>query len=109
MAKENPSLAKRIVDQRDKENQRQNVSYRFGVVGACLLVGMVLSGTFFSLVYAGFWATVSLMGVALAFALVIRVVLTGEWSETTWFGSLVHLLARVLGSRDRGPDDPENH
>jgi hypothetical protein len=105
MAEVNPELAERIVDQRDRENQRENVSYRFGVVAASVLLIAILAFTFGCLAYVGFLATLGLIGVVLACALLVRVVLTGEWSETSWFGSLVHLLARALGSRT----PPDNH
>jgi hypothetical protein len=105
LAEVDPKLARRVVDQRDKESQRENVSYRFGVVGTFFLLALVLLTALTSLIHAGFLATLGMVVVILAAALLIRVVLTGEWSETTWFGGFVHSLARLLGSTKSGDDE----
>jgi hypothetical protein len=107
LAEVSPILARRVIDQRDRENLRENVSYRFAIVGTCVLLIAALALTFGCLAYVGFWATFGLIGVLFAVALLVRVVLTGEWSDTSWFGSLVHLLAKVLGSKSEPPDETD--
>ena len=99
IAEQNPALAAKIVDQRDQEDSRFNVSYRFGIVGSLVLVGMLLCSVTMLLINVGIWATLGLTVVILAVALLIRVILTGEWSDTTWFGKFVSLLAKALGSK----------
>ena len=54
---------------------------------------------------AGFWTTLFAVALILAVALLIRVILTGEWSDTSWFGKLIDSLARALGSVDSAKDD----
>ncbi|WP_128292608.1 MULTISPECIES: hypothetical protein [Afifella] len=98
IASENPALAEKIVDQRDREDARANASYRFGIVASLILIAMALSSLTFILVWAGLLATIGLALATLAIAVLIRVVLTGEWSETSWFGRVVNALARMLGS-----------
>ncbi|MBZ8133919.1 hypothetical protein [Afifella sp. IM 167] len=100
IASENPALAERIIEQRDHEDARANASYRFGVVSSLILLAMALASFTFILVWAGLLATIGLALATLAIAVLIRVVLTGEWSDTSWFGKVVKALARLLGSAD---------
>jgi len=98
IAETNAELAAKIVEQRDKEDQRANGSYRLGIIGSLILLIVIVVSVSFVLVHIGVAATLGLMGVVLAAALLIRVVLTGEWSETSWFGRMVIALARGLGA-----------
>jgi hypothetical protein len=105
MAKVNPGLATAIVQQRDTENRREHVSYRFGLVSSAILVSSAAGACLVGLIIVGLFQTLVLVAVILAVAVLVRVVLTGEWSETSWFGWLVHLLARALGSRNASDDE----
>jgi hypothetical protein len=105
MAKVNPGLATAIVQQRDTENRREHVSYRFGLVSSAILVSSAAGACLVGLIIVGLFQTLVLVAVILAVAMLVRVVLTGEWSETSWFGWLVHLLARALGSRSASDDE----
>jgi len=70
-----------------------------------LIAAMIFVAT---IVWAtGIWTTLMAIGLILAVALLIRVILTGEWSETTWFGKLVGALSKALGSKDEAPTDDE--
>lgn len=98
LAKVNPELAEKIVQQKDDANKRHHGSYRFGLGASITLVVAVLAAVSYLMVNLGVVATFAAIGLILAVALLIRVVLTGNWSDTTWFGRIVQLLAKVLGS-----------
>ena len=98
LASIDPELARRVVDQRDNEDKRANISYRFGVAAAVLLVGIIIFACSFLFVKVGIWSTLLTVALAIAVALLVRVILTGQWSDTTWFGRLVDALTKMLGS-----------
>lgn len=99
IAEVSPELANKIVDQRDKEDSRANTSYRFGIVSSALLVSVALGAFSFLLLEVGVIPTLCAIGGVLAVALLIRVILTGEWSDTSWFGKLMHMLVKALGGK----------
>ena len=101
IAESDPELANKIVDQRDNEDRRYNTSYRFGVGASAVLVSVVVLSFTMTLINLGVWATLGLVRLALAIALLVRVILTGEWSETTWFGKFVGVTAKALGSKEK--------
>jgi hypothetical protein len=98
LAKVNPELAEKVIKQRDNANSRHHSSYRFGLGASIALVGGVLASVSYLMVNLGILATFAAVGLILAVALLIRVVLTGNWSDTTWFGKVVQALAKALGS-----------
>lgn len=106
LAEVSPKLAEKVVDQRDREDRRGHASYRFGLLATVgLLLGVVAAFTLI-FIFAGVVATLVLIGVLLAIALLIRVILTGEWSDTSWFGKLVSGLAGALGSQPVTTEEP---
>lgn len=105
LAAVNPELANKIVEQRDAEDKRANTSFRFGMVTTLILVAMILAAFSFLFVKVGVWATLLIVVFVLATALLVRVILTGQWSETTWFGKFVDALSRALGSSASPSDD----
>ena len=108
LAKTDPKLARAVVRQRDKEDERANVSYRFGIISTVCLVGLVFITMSFMFVYLGIVAATLSLLMILSIALLIRVVLTGEWSDTSWLGFGVQALARMLGSSPKDGDNKDN-
>jgi len=92
LAEVSPDLAERVVDSSDKQDERFNVSFRLGIVAALMLVMTAILGIVFLTIYGGILSTISLIAFILAISLLIRVILTGQWSETSWFGKLVSAL-----------------
>ena len=92
------ALAHKVVDQRDNEDKRANNSYRFGMVVSVALVALIIFAFTFLFVKVGVWSTLLAIAFVIATALLIRVIVTGQWSETTWFGKIVDALSRALGS-----------
>lgn len=99
LSETNPQLAEKVVNQRDKESERDHYSYRFALVSTVSLVALVLLAVTVLFIFVGVWSTIGVIGVILAIALMIRVILTGEWSETTWFGKIVGALVKALGGK----------
>jgi hypothetical protein len=98
IADSNPDLANKIVDQNDKFNARHHGSYRFGLVASLLLVVATLGTIAYLMVNVGMMATIGAVGIILGVALMIRVILTGQWSETSWVGKTFQVLAKALGA-----------
>lgn len=98
LASVDPELARKVVDQRDAEDKRANNSYRFGMIVTVLLVTLIIFAFSFLFVKVGIWSTLLAIMFVIAIALLTRVILTGQWSDTTWFGKFVDALAKALGS-----------
>lgn len=92
-------LADKIVEQRDREHAREKASYNFGMLCTVGLLGMVLLAFTCLLIFTGLLATMVAIGGILAVALLVRVILTGEWSDTTWFGKLLNAIVNALGGK----------
>lgn len=99
LAEVDPSLASKVVDQRDAEDGRANASYRFGIAASAVLVLGVVAAFAVILIFAGPIESAVVIGGILAVALLIRVILTGEWSDTSWFGKMMVSLAKALGAK----------
>lgn len=99
IAETNPDLAERIIEHRDAEDRREHVSFRLGLVSTAILALAILITLSVLLIWVGIIGTfVSIIGI-IAVALLVRVILTGEWSDTSWFGKAVEGLVRLLGGR----------
>jgi hypothetical protein len=92
-----PALAAKIIEQRDRENDRANASYKLGLVTTLVLLSMILTSFSALIIFAGILPTLISIGAILASSVFIRVVLTGEWSDTSWFGKLIGLVVKALG------------
>lgn len=97
LAEVDPDLAAKIIEQRDREHARERASYNFGMLCAVGLLAMVLIAFTCLLIFAGLFSTLAAIAGILAVALLVRVILTGEWSDTSWFGKLLNALVRALG------------
>ena len=105
LAERNPDLAHKIVEQRETEGRREHRSYRFAlIVTSALILGIIASLTYL-LSEVGPWATVGVIGVFLVIAAFLRVILTGEWSETSWVGVIVKAIVGRLGGKPRSDSD----
>lgn len=98
LAKVDPMLAEKVVAQRDKEDERANVSYRFGIVSTVVLLTVAILSVVTMFLVGGFFLTIGSIGFLMAVAVLVRVILTGEWSESSWLGSFVKTMAKSLGS-----------
>jgi hypothetical protein len=101
LAEVDPTLAEKVIDQRDKENERIVGSYNLGLITSGVLVCAVLIAVTCLIIFAGVIATFASVGVILACALFIRVLLTGEWSETSWLGKILNVVLKALGGTSK--------
>lgn len=104
LAESSPEIAKEVISQRDKENSRTNISYRFGLTVSVITLGMMLASVTVLLIYKGILPTLALIVCLLAVALFVRVILTGQWSDTSWFGKFLTFLIKLLGGKRRDDD-----
>ncbi len=98
IAEKSPVLAAKILDYSNQADKRKNTSYRFGLVSTTLLLSIALFTVTYIVVNQGIFISIGAAALILAIALLIRVILTGEWSDTSWFGKFIGLLAKALGS-----------
>lgn len=97
-------LANKMLDQRDAADRRYHMSHRFGVSATVFLLCMTLGAFAVIFVNLGIIATLLVISLIFALALLIRVILTGKWSDTSWFGKLVNMLGKRLGSESDSSD-----
>lgn len=109
LAQINPELANKILSNNEASNRREHASYRFGLLATIALLAIVLFCVTLLLIEKGIVATFIAIGFVMAIAVLIRVILTGEWSDTTWFGQFVGGLAKFFGGKPDGSDgaDPK--
>lgn len=98
IAEADPVLAHKIVDNAADENRMIAGSYRLGLIVTAILAAVVLAGAAYIIVNIGWWQTIVFVLAMLGVSHVLRVVLTGEWSDTSWF-------ARFL--RKKSDDDSD--
>lgn len=63
-------------------------SFRLGLVVTAVLAVAILAGTVYIVVNVGVFQTIAFIAAMLGTAFLLRVILTGEWSDTSWFGRL---------------------
>ena len=107
IAETNPTFAKEILDYQDRVSGRENNSYRLGIVAAVILLLAALGTIALIVLEAGLIESLLASGLLLASAVLIRVILVGKWSETSWFGRLVNVLVRVLGGKSDDERDAD--
>lgn len=101
LAETDPELAHIVVQQKDLFHRRGHASYRFGIIAACaLLLGMLLAFSYI-LVNLGIILSLVLVACIVAAALFIRVILTGEWSDTSVVGQIVNGIVTTLGGKPK--------
>lgn len=104
LSEQDPELARAVVQQKDNEDRREHASFRFGVITAAVLaLGLVFAATY-ALVELGIALSLLLVFLVMALALLMRVLITGEWSETSWVGALTNGIVKVLGGKPKNND-----
>jgi hypothetical protein len=106
LANDHPELATSLIDQKDRENRRENTSFIVGMITAAVLAITLIVVAGISLIYLGWWQALIFVASLLALSHVLRTILTGEWSDTSWFGKLTG--AAPSGNPDEAQsDDPD--
>ncbi len=102
LADEHPELAAQIVNDRSKMAELENNTERLGMISAVLLGFALIVGTSYSLVQLGWWQSIMFVGALLGISHVLRTILKGEFSDTSWFGQI------MTGRPKKAPDDAGN-
>lgn len=85
----NPELAAAIVSANLEATRREDGSFRLGLIVTALLAAVILGGTAYIVVNVGWWQTIAFIFGMLGVSHLLRVILTGEWSDTSWLGRLL--------------------
>lgn len=99
LSRSNPALAQQLLDNEDAADRRSHGSHRLGLFTALLLVGILVYGVVEILTSFGIVASIAFILFMIALAAVIRVVLTGEWSDTSWMGKVILGILRAFGAK----------
>lgn len=97
LAETSPELANKVVETRDRMHRRENNSYMLGLIVTSVVAIALICTAGAALIFLGWWQSLLAIGCILAGSHFLRVFLTGEWSETSWFGKLFDAQAK----RDR--------
>lgn len=101
LSETDPELARVIVDQKDQFSRRDHASYRFGIISALVMVLGILASLSFILVNLGILLSLVLVLVLFTLALLVRVVMTGEWSDTSAIGHLTKAIIHLFGGKPK--------
>jgi hypothetical protein len=99
IAETSPELAEKVVEQRDRENERVIGSYNLGLIVSGGLLVAVLFAVVLLIIFAGIIETMVSIAAILAVAILIRVIVSGQWSDTSWIGKFVDMLIGGLGGK----------
>lgn len=111
LAASSPEVASRFIEAQDRAAQREHATYRFSIIVTSLLVVAVLTIITVFTIQVGVAVAALCIFIVLAIAFLLRVILTGEWSETSWVGGAVKAVTRALGGKPKdeaseAPGDP---
>ncbi|WP_141246486.1 hypothetical protein [Actibacterium ureilyticum] len=88
LAESNPELAEKIVDSQDRVARLYSISEWIGMVVSAVLGLSIIAGFVSMVVNLGWWQSLAFVLLMLATSHLLRTVLTGEWSETSWLGPI---------------------
>ena len=89
LADDHPELAARIVSNRSQEVLLSHRTERLGMLLAVAFGLVLISGTAWTLVSLGWWQSIMFVASLLGISHVLRTVLKGEFSDTSWFGQIM--------------------
>lgn len=92
-----PDLARQVVDQKDAIDRREHGSYRFGMLLTSIVcvVGIIYAADLIK--NSGMISGAIFVLLILSLALLGRVIITGNWSKTSWVGKILDGIVRILG------------
>lgn len=89
MAKHNPELANKIADYQHQQAIIYANSERLGMVMATVLGVTLVVGASWTFVGLGWWQSIMFVGIFLGISHVLRTLLKGEFSDTSWFSKIL--------------------
>jgi hypothetical protein len=103
LAEVNAELAHKVVESQTKATTMRETSERIGIVVAGTLAMTAVVGFVVFVVKLGWWQSIVFVLVLLGISHVLRTILTGKWSETSWFGAFL----KARGGRSDSPDEDQ--
>ena len=97
ISESNPQLAEQIVSSIDSQNKREEVSYRFGLITTSILLITIFVAFAIIATNVGTVTLILILFGILFAAVLVRVILTGEWTESSMLGKIVASLTKILG------------
>jgi len=97
LADRHPELAAQIVTNDAAKSERENGSFRLGMIITGTVAISAIGFSAWALISMGVWQALALVATLLGISHVLRTILKGEWSDTSWFG-------KMLGAKP--PKDP---
>jgi hypothetical protein len=98
LAETDPHLARDLLKTREAADRRENISIIVAMVATTTLAVFGLAAGTYVLVTLGVVQSLIFAAVLLGLSHLVRVILTGEWSDTSWFGKL------ISGKRENNPE-----
>lgn len=89
LADSHPDLAKQLATDRHSEAVLRQNTERLGMVLAVVFGVALIGGTSLTLVQLGWWQSIMFVGALLGISHILRTILKGEFSETSWFGAIL--------------------
>ena len=89
LADNHPELADKITNDRVKIVRIENNTERFGIFFASVVAIVLFIAAAFTLVELGWWQSFMFVAILLGVSHVLRTILKGEFSDTSWFGRML--------------------
>jgi len=89
LAESSPEIAGRVLENQERQHQRKENSYRLALLVAGVISLTLVAGGAYVLVGLGWFQTLLFIAILLGSSHVIRAVLKGEFSDTSWFGAIL--------------------
>lgn len=102
-----PELARAVVKQKSDFDKREHTSFRIALIVTTVLALALLAVMALAILNEGIVKSVILVALILAMGMVLRVILTGKWSETSWVGNILDNIPGLSGkpSTDASNED----
>lgn len=100
LADDHPQLAAQIVSDRREQAISSQRTERLGMVLAVVFGVVLVAGTVWTLIGLGWWQSIMFVASLLGISHVLRTVLKGEFSDTSWFG-------QIMSGKVKPPADKE--
>jgi len=94
LADSHPELAQQIANDRRDQTVLENNTERLGMLFAAVLGIVLIVGTSLTLISLGWWQSIMFVAALLGISHILRTLLKGEFSDTSWFGQVMKGTAK---------------
>lgn len=82
-------FAEKVLESNERQDKRKSRSTAVGMITAGIIALALIGAITTAIIKLGWWQSLLVALIILCCALLLRVLLTGEWSETSWFGRFI--------------------